>query len=58
MPAEQVDPMPLGVVPIPRGQVALRGFPAPIEVVLLTGAAAETARNDTGELWTRSPFVG
>jgi hypothetical protein len=26
-------------------------------VVLLTGEATNAARNDTGELWTRSPFV-
>jgi hypothetical protein len=58
MPADQADPLPPGVVACPRGRVALRGFPEPIEVVLLSGAAVETARNDTGELWTRSPFVG
>ncbi len=58
MPADQIEPMPTGVVAVRRGQVALRGFPDPIDVVLLSGAAAETARNDTGELWTRSPFVG
>jgi adenylate cyclase len=58
IPADQLEPVPPGVNPIRRGQVALRGFPAPIEVVLLTGSIPETARNDTGELWTRSPFVG
>jgi hypothetical protein len=25
--------------------------------VTLTGEASNAARNDTGELWTRSPFV-
>ncbi|MEN9792864.1 MAG: hypothetical protein RL330_942, partial [Actinomycetota bacterium] len=28
-----------------------------IEVVTLSGEATNAARNDTGELWTRSPFV-
>jgi len=58
MPADQIDPIPAGVIPVQRGKVALRGFPVPIEVVLLTGMVDETARHDTGELWTRSPFVG
>ena len=48
----------------PRGRhrhahepVELRGFPGPIEVVELGGSPAAADRNDTGELWTRSPFI-
>ena len=36
----------------------LRGFPGPVDVVQLSGHMSSTdGRNDTGELWTRSPFV-
>ena len=58
MPADQIEGLPDGVVATPRGSLALRGFPGPIEVVSLSGRAAQNSRNDTGELWTRSPFVG
>ena len=37
--------------------VELPGFPGAIEVVRLTGTPLRGDRNDTGELWTRTPFV-
>ena len=37
--------------------MTLRGFPAPVEVVTLPGVPLPTHRHDTGELWTRSPYV-
>jgi hypothetical protein len=37
--------------------MSLRGLNEAIPVVSLTGEATNAARNDTGELWTRSPFV-
>jgi adenylate cyclase len=56
-PAEIVDGLPPGVEPVGRRFVALYGFPDPIEVVSLTGVAEGVSRHDTGELWTRSPFL-
>lgn len=57
MPAEHVESLPAGVLAQPYGWLELRGFPAPVQVVELSGRAEAMARNDTGELWTRSPFV-
>jgi len=57
MPADQVDALPEGIESQPYGWLELRGFPAPIQVVELYGRADPMPRNDTGELWTRSPFV-
>ncbi len=57
IPAEQVEDLPEGVVAIPHAPLSLRGLPEAIEVVTLSGEATNAARNDTGELWTRSPFV-
>jgi class 3 adenylate cyclase len=57
MPTMHLDRLPEGVVATPRGEVELRGFPGPIEIVQLTGLPVQTDRNDTGELWTRSPFI-
>jgi hypothetical protein len=37
--------------------MTLKGLNEAIPVVTLTGEATNAARNDTGELWTRSPFV-
>ena len=38
-----------------RGRAAR--LPGPIDVVELTGTPRAADRNDTGELWTRTPFV-
>jgi hypothetical protein len=38
--------------------VALAGFPGEVEVVALSGVPGTPDRHDTGELWTRAPFVG
>jgi class 3 adenylate cyclase len=56
MPAMQLERLPDGVTATPIGEVELRGFPGPIEVVELTGVPTGVSL-DTGELWTRSPFV-
>jgi class 3 adenylate cyclase len=57
MPAEQAVDLPEGVVVAPYGDVSLRGFPDPVPVVNLSGTPVFGGRHDTGELWTRSPFV-
>jgi class 3 adenylate cyclase len=41
---------------LPTMQLELRGFPGPIDVVELSGVPVHTPLNDTGELWTRTPF--
>ena len=35
----------------------VRGFPGPVSVVELSGRPKQSAGTDTGELWTRSPFL-
>jgi class 3 adenylate cyclase len=57
MPTMHLDRLPEGIVASPRGEVELRGFPGPVEVVQLSGTPTLADRNDTGELWTRSPFI-
>ena len=57
IPSEQIENLPDGVVVTPHEPMSLRGLNEAIPVVLLTGEATNAARNDTGELWTRSPFV-
>jgi class 3 adenylate cyclase len=57
MPAGQLETPADGVEVTPHGLLSLRGFPEPIDVVELSGRAAPSDRHDTGELWTRSPFV-
>jgi hypothetical protein len=54
---DQIENLPEGVVAIPHEPLTLRGLNEAINVVTLTGEATDVARNDTGELWTRSPFV-
>jgi class 3 adenylate cyclase len=51
------DELPTGVVASAHGSLELRGFPEPVDVVELSGDVERRERNDTGELWTRSPFV-
>jgi adenylate cyclase len=57
MPADQLDGLPDGVIATPHLDVVLRGFPAPVATVALSGTPIPSPRHDTGELWTRSPYV-
>ena len=57
VPAEQAVELSEGVTATPHGVIGLPGFPQPVTVVNLAGMAVRRGRNDTGELWTRSPFV-
>ncbi len=57
MPADHLDELPEGVTAIPYGDLALRGFPHPVSVVALAGLPVPSPHHDTGELWTRSPYV-
>ena len=56
IPADQADDLPDGVIAIPHGTLALKGFGEPVEVAELSGRVT-AARHDTEELWTRNPFV-
>jgi adenylate cyclase len=56
LPTMQIERLPEGVIATPHGELELRGFPGPIGVVELSGQPAPPSFNDTGELWTRSPF--
>lgn len=56
IPTMQLERLPEGVHAEPFGEVELRGFPGPIDVVELIGTPA-SAKVDTSELWTRSPFI-
>jgi len=57
IPASHVDNLPEGVRAQPHAPLELRGFPEPVDVMDLSGEPLLADRNDTGELWTRSPFV-
>ena len=57
IPADQVDHLPDGVDTNPHEPLHLRGLNDAIQVVALSGEPRMAERNDTGELWTRSPFV-
>ncbi len=57
MPAMQLEKLPAGCTAATHGAIELRGFPGPLEVVELGGVPTSNGRNDTGELWTRSPFA-
>ncbi|MEM1335169.1 MAG: hypothetical protein AAGG08_17095, partial [Actinomycetota bacterium] len=56
MPAMHLERLPEGIVAEPYGEVELRGFPGPMAVVELTGTP-ESVDADTGDLWTRTPFI-
>jgi len=58
LPTMQIERLPEGVIANEHPPLELRGFPGPIDVVELSGVPVGTARNDTGELWTRLPFSG
>ncbi|MSO60167.1 MAG: adenylate/guanylate cyclase domain-containing protein [Ilumatobacteraceae bacterium] len=57
IPAEHVGELPEGVTVVKHAPLSMRGLPEEIPVVVLTGAPTNTAKNDTSELWTRSPSV-
>ena len=57
LPTMQIERLPEGVTATPHGDVELRGFPGTINVVELSGVPRLAASTDTGELWTRSPFL-
>jgi adenylate cyclase len=57
LPTMQIERLPQGVHASAHHEIELRGFPGPVDVVELTGHPLLTATNDTGELWTRSPFT-
>jgi class 3 adenylate cyclase len=57
IPKDQIENLPEGVGTIAHAALSLRGLNEALEVVTLSGEATNAARNDTGELWTRSPFV-
>jgi hypothetical protein len=40
----------------PYGEVELRGFPGPIDVVSLAGTP-QPSDVDSSDLWTRTPFI-
>jgi adenylate cyclase len=57
LPTMQLERLPEGVTVTPHGEVELRGFPGSIDVVELGGRPAAVSNNDTGELWTRTPYA-
>lgn len=56
MPTMQIERLPEGVTATPHGEMELRGFPGPIDVVALSGVP-ETEAVDSSDLWTRTPFI-
>ena len=56
LPTMQIARLPEGITATPHGELELRGFPGAISVVELSGRPVLRATNDTGELWTRTPF--
>ena len=56
MPTMHIERLPEGVEARPYGEIELRGFPGPIDVVELTGQPV-AASVDAGDLWTRTPFI-
>lgn len=57
MPTMHLERLPEGIVAEPLEEVELPGFPGKLDVVRLTGSPTTSARHDTGELWTRTPFI-
>lgn len=57
IPREQIEALPEGVTAQQHSPLNLRGLSEAIPVAMLTGTPVDAARNDTGELWTRSPSV-
>jgi class 3 adenylate cyclase len=57
LPSDQLESLPPGVTARPSGAHVLRGFPEPIAVVTIEGHPPRTGEDDTGEVWTRTPFM-
>ncbi len=57
LPTMQIERLPEGITTAAHGDLELRGFPGSISVVELSGKPKAAASIDTGELWTRSPFL-
>ena len=56
IPTMQLERLPAGVRANPHGDVELRGFPGPIDVVELVGTP-QPASMDMSDLWTRTPSL-
>ena len=56
MPTMHIERLPDGAVATPHGEITLRGFPGPIDVVALSGVP-EPVSSDSADLWTRTPFI-
>jgi len=57
IPTMGLERLPEGVSAKAHDPVELAGFPGAIEVYELTGTPRPADFNDTGELWTRTPFI-
>ena len=57
IPADQVENLPDGIRVTPHEPLHLRGLNEAVQVVSLSGRPKAPSGSDTGELWTRSPFV-
>ncbi|MEM8620824.1 MAG: adenylate/guanylate cyclase domain-containing protein [Actinomycetota bacterium] len=56
IPTMHLGRLPDGATATPYGEVDLRGFPGPIDVIELGGIPVPVSV-DAGELWTRTPFI-
>jgi adenylate cyclase len=57
IPTMGLERLPEGVIAVPREPVELSGFPGVIEVCELAGTPGPPDFADTGELWTRTPYM-
>lgn len=57
LPVMQLERLPEGITASEHGDLDLRGFPGPVSVLELSGRPVNSYSNDTGELWTRAPFL-
>jgi class 3 adenylate cyclase len=56
MPTMHLERLPEGVTAKPFGEIELRGFPGPIDLVEL-GGVPKAADTDSADIWTKTPFV-
>lgn len=56
IPTMHIERLPEGVTAEPIGEIELKGFPGPIDVVELSGQPLPSSE-DSSDLWTRSPFI-
>jgi len=57
IPTEQTNELPKGIRAIEVGGLKLHGFEHEVHVSRLTGEPLGVRRNDTEELWTRTPYA-